>query len=466
MLTLPHNIIMPGRPDGQNCLRLDMAALPMVSAMEQNGLLIDPSEMASLHKQITGEMGEYEAEVIRLTGHSINLGSGDQLADLLFNKLKLKQQGKEKFTKSKARLAVDADVLKAMISKHSSIKPILEWKVREKLRSSFTFSLLEQADEHGRIHPNLNHTGTETWRYTCTDPNLQTIPQRTKLGRKIRKAFVAGKGLVIGSVDASQIEMRHTAWDTQCPGLMRVFTDSLDLYWTMAEAFYDRVFTPAERTGIDPDTGLPMKDVYRQFSKTMTLGVNYAITPPGLVDQLLVAGAVSFLTYGKSTTWDYDKYYDAAVDRCAAVIRNFFTKYSEVLTGRKRHHREAFRYGMTWDCWGHWRWIAQVKSALKWIVEEGLRAAGNHPIQSGSAGILKLWMACLWDGIVKYWSRFGLKPLLTIHDEILVEGEKSVVEDFLEWAATILAELLPQELYNVPLRASYALAGSWGDIAK
>ena len=167
MKTLPCGVMIVNRPDPFNVLRLDMAALPMITSMEQNGMLIDSTVIDKLHKRITDEMEQLQAEVTQLTGYSINLGSGDQLSDLIYGQLGLRQSGKEKWTKSKARLSADGDVLQAMVSKHPAIKKILDWKQREKLRSTYCHSLVAQADEGGRIHPSLNHTIAETGRLSC-----------------------------------------------------------------------------------------------------------------------------------------------------------------------------------------------------------------------------------------------------------------------------------------------------------
>lgn len=466
MLSLPHNILVPNRPDPQNSLRLDMASLPMIQSMEQNGMRIDRTHMLKLHKQLTGDMEDLQSQVTKIVGKTINIGSGDQLAHLLFSELKLKQAGKEKWTKSRARLAADSDVLRGMISQHPCIPIILQWKIREKLRSTYTYSLISQADENDRIHPDFNHTGPETGRLSCSDPNLQNIPIRTMLGREIRNAFIPSKGMVLGTVDASQIEMRTMCHDATCKGMLNIFWKWEDLYWGVAEDVYQRKFTEDERkNGIDEDTGQTFKNYYRFNAKTTALGVTYATSPEGLVDIFLTAEppAIGFLTSGDKV-WNYDKHYRTAVANCTEAIRKFFAAYPEILKRRQEHHRRAKKYGFVWDMFGRIRWIPQVYSTHQWIVGEGLRAAGNLAGQGGAAGIVKLWMACIWDKVESYWGRRGVKMLCQIHDELLSEGPKEVMPDFLDFCGRTLRNLMPGDTFMVPLESDSDQGERWGDL--
>src|ERR1700722_7529137 len=166
-------------PDPENVWRLNRGCLPMSIEMETVGMRINPQHLLDLNVRLTHEMEALAAKVVDLTGIDCNLASGDQLANLLFKELRLKQNGREKWTKSKARLAADADVLKAMVSQHSAIKPILDWKERQKLKSTYTTSLIAKCDEHQRIHSDLSTTTTETNRFACV---AKYTPIKTKRG--------------------------------------------------------------------------------------------------------------------------------------------------------------------------------------------------------------------------------------------------------------------------------------------
>lgn len=464
MTKLFGGIIIPNRPDPSNIARLDRNCLPILAEMQRVGIRVDKSHMVALHSRITTEMAELQEQVVKLTGYRINLGSGDQLSDLLYNKLGLKQAGKEKWTSSKTRLSADSDVLKAMVSKHVCIPIILSWKQAEKLRSTYTHSLIAQADENERIHCDFNYVGTETGRLSCQNPNLQTIPARSKLGKEVRKAFVASNGMVLGTVDLSQIEMRTMAVDSMCNGLLEIFWNWRDLYWSVASDIYRREFTEEERDhGIDPDTKLKFKDLYRFSAKTTALGVTYAISETGLVDLFLSSDPpmIPFLTGG--TTWDYDRDYNSAVERCKRAITDFFIAYPEILERRREHHRRARKFGLVWDAFGRHRMIPQVYSTHSWIQGEGLRAAGNLSGQGFAAGIAKLLMAWIWNRLNKKWSRYGIRPLLVVHDDITHEGPKEAMEDFLEEVKNGIRNLIPYELFPCPIESESGMGPNYAE---
>lgn len=446
-------IRITNRPDLENVSRLDGAAMPMLCAMERTGMRVDRAYSVVLHSKLTGIMAAKEAEVYKLGGKKFSIGSGDQLADYLFKHLKLKQNGREKFTKSRKRLAADSDVLKAMVSSHSSIKPILDWKECEKLRSTYTHSLVTKADSDDRIHTDIGSTTAATGRLTSSNPNLQNIPTRTELGSEVRNIFIPSPGNELGTIDASQIEMRMNAHDSQCGNMMDVFWRDDDFYWDVAEGVYRREFSKAYREkGIvedGPMVGQPYKKWFRQNAKIVALMTGYDASPGGLFDQ--------FLSWGVPG-WDEPK--------CATAILNYFKRYPEILQRKKVHAGRCYRYGLVWDMWGRVRWIPQVKSCHRWVVSEGLRQAGNLAGQGGAAGVIKLWMAVLWRSrIVQALVRDGLKFLIQVHDELVVEGKRRVVQAFLEFAQHTLRNLLtPYDYYSVPLDGNFAIAGRWGEL--
>lgn len=461
---LYNDVRIVNRPDLQNAWRLDRGALPMVMSMERTGICIDKTHLVNLNKKLTGEMEELQSLFNKLTGHVTPIGSGDKLAELLFDKMGLKQPGtKQKWTKKKTRLAVDGDVLGTMRFMHDAIPVALDWKEREKLRSTYTLSLIAQVDRDDRLHCDLNPFVTATGRLSSSNPNLQNIPVRTDLGTEIRKAFVPSRGNMIGTIDASQIEMRCHAHDSQCANMLDLFMRGEDLYWGTAELMFDRTFSKQERKEGITENGRSFKDEYRFPAKTTTLGVSYDITAEGLLDQIWIALSQSLkkhpeLFKSESAKWD--------IPRCDQMIVKFFKAYWEMLERRKQHHRTAFRLGYVFDMFGGIRLIPQVKSSLEWVQREGLRAAGNMPIQGAAAGIIKLFMAVVWDRLVNYWHKYGIRALMQIHDELLFEGPESPLRDFLLECQSILFNLIPMEYFLAPLESGTDIAESWGHIKK
>lgn len=458
----------------------------MVNEFEAVGMRIDKSHLVKIHDTCTVEMANLDAKLYDLTGKKINMGSGDQLATLLFQELKLKNPGREKWTKNRSRLSTDSDVLKAMLAcKKTSacdnptvvIKTILDWKERQKIKSTYTYGLIEQADENERIHTDVSITRTGTGRLASSHPNLQNIPIRTDLGREIRNAFVPKKGNKIGSVDASQIEMRMNAVDAQCDNLLKVFWSWDDVYWDIAERVNRREFTKAMRKDVCTCVGCLTKMVaypqeggktkykcendscvatnkhlwyakwYRQCAKVIALMVGYDASAGGLFDQ--------FLSYGIAG-------WDEAL--CEKAIVDYFSKdaYWELLRRKTDHAKRAMKFGYVWDMWGFIRWIPQMKSVFRGVVNEGLRQAGNLAGQGGAAGIIKLWMAAIWPKYQSYWKKHGVLMLMQVHDELVAEGPERVLTDFFEWCKELLASLLPYDYFNCPLESNYGVAESWG----
>lgn len=464
------------RPDLHNVQRTDRGIMPMVSAMERTGITIDPDHIAKLKLRLTTEMEALAAKVGELAGKTINIASGDQLSELLFGHLGLKQLGsREKWTKSKARLAADSDVLKAMVSQHPCIRPILDWKEREKLRSTYTTSLVALADSHLRIHTDFSLTTAETGRLASRTPNLQNIPIRTDLGVEIRNAFIPGKGLCLGSADASQIEMRMNCFDSQCKNMLRFFEEKEDFYWGTASLMYKRPFPAPVRSCECPTNdkgkqehvadcptiihapgehydGFTHKKWYRDIcAKVTALMVGYDASASGLYDQFLA--------------WGVPGWTEAL---CEQAIRDYFAGYPELLIRKRTHHQRAVRYGFVWDLGGRIRWIPQLKSCHKRVVGEGLRQAGNMAGQGGAAFIIKLWMAIIW-GDMDYWHKHGVRLLLQIHDELLAEGPRAALEDFLGDAVRVLETMLVgfEQWFNVPLGGSMGIGDvgvPWGRI--
>lgn len=325
---------------------------------------------------------------------------------------------------------------------------------------------IEVEEDHSYLAGGIFH-------HNSSNPNLQNIPIRTKLGKLIRDAFIPKQGNVMGAVDASQIEMRQNAHDARCTAMMDIFWAYQDFYWQTAEMMYKRTFTKEQRkckcanvhvagcpTVINEPgqayDGLTYKEWYRFNAKTTALMTAYDASPGGLYDQFLITSPEA---WQQSTPEEGERV-------CGLLISDYFKVFHEIIKRRKEHHNRTFRHMLNWDMFGRIRWIPQVKSCHRWVASEGLRAAGNLPGQGGAAGIIKIWMAILHRRIVSFYARHGLMILMQIHDELVVEGPRPVVEEFLQEAAHVLRNMFVkseyQDFYDVPLDAGYAIADRWG----
>ena len=462
MNTLYNGVQFPcDGPDLKNIERIDHGCISMVTAMMSRGLQIDLSHFAQMEKQLTEDMERITETVKNITGHYINLGSGDQVSDLLHRVLGIRQP-KVKLTKSGDRESVDYEALVAIQHEHEVVPNILDYKELEKLRGTYVVPMpkLARRTAHGvwRMFPNLGQTRVPSGRFNCKEPNLLAFPTRTKRGRQIRHGFITEPGWCYLSVDFSQFEPRAAAHYSGDAGLMRVFENEEDLYSDFAIGAFS---LPDQRHQDDAGKwhypGVD-KDEHRFPSKTCTLASLYDVTAIGLQEQMPVICANCL----KPASADKDdvEVHDCGdfeplwtEDKCQEIINAFYIKYPGLLRDRHRHHGRARRYGYLWDDWGRLHHVAAVRSVHPWVVSSALREAGNFPYQALNAGALKISMAQIHDELTEAgilgdvaWS------LLPIHDELVFECRNDVAEEVGIYTKEVFENCVP---LKVPVKAEF-----------
>lgn len=452
-------------PSLDNVAKIDFGAMPMLTRMMTGGLRVDLAYFERMEKALTIDMDRISEKVRDLTGYRINLDSGDQVADLLFKKLGLKQ-ARSKLTPSQKRESVDEDVLTAIQHDHECIPQILDYKELSKLVGTYVRPMPKLACHVGfgewRMFPNLHHGRVPSGRFNCKEPNLLAMPSRTARGREIRKGFIADDGWVYLSVDESQIEVRVCGHCSGDPGITRIYQNGEDIYSDFAISAFrlpdTRYFDKAKKKWIYPSVDV---NEHRFPSKTCILAVIYDVSPPGLLEQMPVICANCFLPATKHTCGTFKPLWTE--DKCADIINAAYRTYPGILTDRRVHHRRAHQHGFIWDMWGRVLHLAAVKSVHPWVVSAALREGGNFPYQGGACGTLKLTMAAVDDDFASSGMYELARPLLPIHDELLFMAHESVAEEVIEqikWRFETSAPL------KVPIKAGGAIAATWGDIAK
>jgi DNA polymerase-1 len=436
---LYNGVRMVNAPSQTNIRRLDMGALPMVIAMERNGIAIDPAHFAELSKYLKIEEDRLSEEFKSSTGYGINLGSPDQTADVLFSKTKLaiKPMFKIPLVKSGKRPKLDDGVLDLLVSIHPCINIIKEWRHHNKMRTSYADVLPTIMGKDGRVRTSLRVTRQVTGRISSSDPNLSAIPVRSELGRKIRNGFIAqqlhGRRRKLATIDLSQIQMRLAAHEANSIAMLDTFLRDGDIHSETASRMFN--------VPID----LLDKMQHRYPAKRVGFGILFGLTEEGLLDQMLEAGAKGW-----------------TLKKCKELIELWFAAYPEIRAWMIIQQDRARRWGFVWDMFGRIRHLPQVRSVHKRIVAEGLRMAGNTPIQSAEQGVMKLAMAEIMDEIEANWGDM-IWPLQQIHDELLFEGDEEVVDDFMQVAKRIAENCVP---LNCPIKSGYATADRWGELEK
>ncbi|MGH2747264.1 MAG: DNA polymerase I [Actinomycetota bacterium] len=390
----------------------------VLAGMERTGVSIDLDYLSEMARDLDKSIAELEAECYELAGERINLGSPPQLRVLLYDKLGLKTT-----RRTKTGLSTDARALAQLVDQHPFVQKLLDYRELAKLKNTYVDALPPLVDpKDGRLHTTYDQTATATGRLSSTNPNLQNIPVRTELGRKIRRAFVPEAGHVLMSVDYSQIELRVMAHLSEDPILLEVFKKKEDVHAATAS----RVFS------LDPSK-LQVK--HRSAAKMINFGLQYGMAAPGLAERLNVP-----------------------VAEAEEIMDAYFEQFAGVKEYLDSNVTKAYADGYTTTMFGRRAIIGELGSGNPRIRAIGERRALASPIQGSAADIMKLAMINV-DRALRS-SQLSTRMILTVHDELVFE-----VPTKEESAA---AELVTREMTGVyemklPLEVDVSFGSSWAD---
>jgi DNA polymerase I len=412
---------------------LEMPVLPILGAMEAEGILVDSSELRAYGVELEGELDSIQAEIWKDVGHEFNIASTKQLQEVLFVERKL-SPGK----KTKTGYSTDTSVLEELAALDPVPRKILRHRSLAKLKSTYIDSLstLAEADAAGeaasaaalgkgtgRVHTHYSQVGAATGRLSSRDPNLQNIPVRDEEGRRIRMAFIASPGKSLISADYAQIELVVLAHLSQDPGLLKAFREGVDVHRRTASLLF----------GIDEAEVAPDK---RRIAKTINFGVIYGMSAFRLSNELGIPRG------------DAQKFIDA-----------YFATYAGVRGFIDQAVEEAERRGYSTTILGRRRPIPSINSRNKTEKQAAERVAVNTPIQGSAADIVKLAMLRV-DAALKA-ERPGARLLLQVHDELIAESAEAEAPAV---AALIKREMEAALELSLPLRAEVEIARRWGDM--
>ncbi len=379
--------------------------------MEREGVEVRREELKAYGDALVSRIQELEASIHRQAGQNFNINSPKQLGEVLFDTMKL-PGGK----KTKTGYSTAADVLEKLSEDHPIVKDILEYRGLTKLKSTYADGLAVYIREDRRIHTSFNQTITATGRISSTEPNLQNIPMRMELGRRIRKVFVPREGCVFMDADYSQIELRvlaHMSGDQQ---LIEAYHMDQDIHRITASKVFH---TPFEE----------VTDLQRRNAKAVNFGIVYGISSFGLSQDLSIS---------KKEAENY--------------IDQYFATYPGVKEFLDRQVKEAKEQGYTTTIYGRRRPIPELSSSNFMQRSFGERLAMNSPIQGTAADIIKIAMIRVWKALRE--GEFKSRLILQVHDELVIETvreeEEAVRRILLEnmQAAADLAVALEVDLHT------------------
>ncbi len=395
---------------------LELPLISTLARMEAAGVALDLDALSALALEFGAETARLEAEIYADVGHEFNLGSPKQLEQVLFYELDL-PKGK----RTKTGYSTDASVLEDLRPAHPMVDKLLEWRIYTKLRSTYVEALPTLLAADGRLHTTFHQAVAATGRLSSSDPNLQNIPIRTPLGRRIRRAFVAGADhLTLVAADYSQIELRILAHVSGDEHLRDAFARGADLHRETAALVLKK--DPADVTLGE-----------RSMAKMVNFGIAYGLSDFGLSERANIprAEAQAFInTY--FATYSGISYYMLAIKEQARTQGHVTT-----LLGRKRH-------------------IPELAARNPTLRAAGERMAINMPIQGTAADIVKIAMIRLDERLLA--GGFRARPLLQVHDELLLEVPRDEVDRLVPLLRETMESALP---LDVPLTVDIKVGDDW-----
>lgn len=451
------------RPAPDNVARMDHNAMRAITRMQQNGICIDVPRLTALGVKCDGILRELENRIEGLVGVRINLGSPDQVAELLFRRLGLGAGKEKKLVKSRKRESTKELDIEPYLNEHPVVPLIYEWREAAKIKSTYVGPILElvRRDRHGNwiIYTQILWTRTATGRYASKAVNLQNIPVRTALGREVRNCFIArlvnGRRMKLVTVDESQIEMRMAAHVSGSRNMCEIFQlpeFKPDGKKNKMADLHVRTAMKVFKIGADEVHSLK----HRAPLKSAGFGILFLITREGLAKQL-----------NNPNMQDPDAPHAWTDNEAGGLITEWYGEYPEIREMQELSFWRARRYEMVWDIFGRTRLVPEVRSSLPWVVDAGLRQAANMDLQAGAGGTLKIASARVADEFAAL-RRLGTycEELMTIHDEVLSETEPEIAEDVGRMVGRAIEESVPMPWLRVPIRWSCGVGDRWGELEK
>ena len=397
---------------------IDMPTVEVLSSMQWNGMYVDEQELSAFGEELTSQIEVLTKEIHEMAGEEFNINSTKQLGEILFEKMKLPV-----IKKTKNGYSTDVDVLEKLKREDPIIEKILEYRQLMKLNSTYVEGLKPFINpKTKRIHSFFHQTITATGRISSTEPNLQNIPTRFELGKRVRKVFKPEEGKVYIDADYSQIELRVLAHISEDKHMIEAFKNNEDIHKQAAS----KVF----KTPIDEVT-----KEQRSNAKAVNFGIVYGISDFGLAEQLGISRK-----------------------KAKQYIDEYLTEYAGIKEFMENIIEKTKEQGYVETLFHRRRYVPELNSKNYMVRQFGNRVAMNTPIQGTAADIMKIAMI----NVNKELKKRGLeaKIILQVHDEMMIEapeGEKEEVKDIMKKEMESAIQL------KIPLVAEISEAKNWYD---
>ena len=401
---------------------IERPLIPILGRMEKTGIALDKKFLAEFSKKLAKRLQELEKEIHAQAGMAFNINSTKQLKEVLFEKLALPTKN---IKKSKTGFSTAEDELDKLEEFHPIITLLKEYRELNKLQNTYVNALPLLADKKSRIHTTFNQTIAATGRLSSTEPNLQNIPVKTELGREIRRAFVAGPGKKLLSLDFSQIELRLAAHLSKDPVMIKAFEDGDDIH----------TITAAAINGVKENE---VTKKMRREAKAVNFGILYGQGPHGLAQ----AAGIPFM-------------------QAKIFIDKYFDTYRGVKKMMDGFIAEAEKTGESVTMFGRRRPLPEMNSEMMQIRKMSQRMAINTPIQGAAADLMKLAMIKIDEKIRD--KNAEIVSLLQVHDELIFEVDEKRAEHYAKEIKQIMESV---HEFQVPIVAEGAIGDNWNELEK
>jgi len=408
---------------------IEKPIIPMVQKMEDRGILIDQKYFESLSKEYHKELEILRKNIYEMSGAEFNINSPKQLGEVLFVKMGIKAKKKG----ASGNYTTNIAVLEELEADYPIIKNIMEYRELQKLLSTYIDVIPKMVREDGRLHAKFLQNGTSTGRFSSQDPNLQNLPIKSDLGKRIREGFIAGEGHSLLALDYSQIELRVLAILSGDETMIQIFKEGKDIHQGVASFVFN----------------VPMESVDRELrrkAKVINFGIIYGMGVNSLRKNL------------GGTKEEAQTFYD-----------NYFKQFSKIKEYMESVKTFAEKTGYTETLFGRKRFFPNIKSRLPFLKSMALRTATNAPIQgTATADIIKLSIRFAEEDLKKAGILDKAHLVLQIHDELVYEVENSVLEKaekiIKEAMEGVLSRSYLKYKTDVPLSVNYASGKDFGGL--
>jgi DNA polymerase-1 len=409
---------------------IEKPIIPIVKEMQECGILIDKKYFEKLSKEYHQELDKLTEKIYKMAGTEFNINSPKQMGEVLFGKMGMKSSKKKSASGS---FSTKVSVLEELEENNPIIKEILAYRELQKLLSTYVDVIPKMVGEDGRLHAKFLQNGTPTGRFSSQDPNLQNLPIKTELGKKIRTGFVAGSGFKLLTFDYSQIELRVAAILSGDKKMTQIFREGKDIHSGVASFVF----------------GVPMEKVdneMRRKAKVINFGIIYGMGVSSLRKSL------------GGTREEAQKFYD-----------NYFNQFSGVRDYLEKVKVFAMEHSYTETLFGRRRYFPNINSRIPFLKNMAERTATNAPIQgTATADIIKLAIRYAEEDLKKENLLNEAHLVLQIHDELVYEVEEKKlleIEKIIKNAMqTVLERSFLQYKTDIPLVVHSGFGNNFGEV--